>query len=283
MFYYHVDVFSSKVLSGNGLAVVFPDHPLSENRMLAIAQEFRQFETIFIYQDADSFKARIFTVEEELDFAGHPILGAAAVIHHVFYLQLEATTINLSLPVKNIMTESVKVQDYYHIKMNQGPPEFISMVDPKYNAAITSHLNVSIDDLDNTLPIEVISTGLPYLLVPVKRNLDKCRITTPYFEQYIGQFGAKFVYVFDPEELECRTWDNMGKVEDIATGSAAGPLCAYLIKHGLKKADEIIELKQGRYVNRPSIIKTWQSNLEGKPNIFIAGDVAVFAKGELML
>ena len=197
MFYFHVDVFSSTILSGNGLTVVFPDHPLSKDRMLAITQELRQFETIFIYQSADSFSARIFTMEEELDFAGHPILGAAAVIHHVFYQQCEAKVINLSLPVKEIMTESIKNQNYYHVKMNQGKPEFIATIDYKNYEEIAHYLNLDINDLQETLPLEVISTGLPYLLVPLKRNLAKCRIIGKDFEQYINQFGAKFVYVFD--------------------------------------------------------------------------------------
>jgi PhzF family phenazine biosynthesis protein len=179
------------------------------------------------------------------------------------------------------MTESTKDQDYFHVNMNQGEPSFINAVDYIHYEEIARYLNLHIDDLHENLPVEVISTGLPYLLVPVKSNLDRCCITGSDFEQYIAHFDAKFVYVFDPEQLECRTWDNCGKVEDVATGSAAGPLCAYLIKHGLKKEHEIIKLKQGRFVNRPSIIKTWQSNIGDKPNIFIAGDVAFFAKGEL--
>jgi trans-2,3-dihydro-3-hydroxyanthranilate isomerase len=283
MLYYHVDVFSSKTLSGNGLTVVFPDQPLPEGRMLAIAQELRQFETIFIHQNAGSFMARIFTVEEELNFAGHPVLGAAAIIHQVFYPQNATMAINLSLPLKEIGTESAREQNCCHVKMNQGEPEFITAIEDAYYQEIAGHLNLNTDDLHQTLPIEVISTGLPYLLVPVRRNLAKSRIVSPDFEQYIAQFGAKFVYIFDPEKLECRTWDNGGKVEDVATGSAAGPLCAYLIKYGLKKADEIIELNQGRYINRPSIIRTWQSNVGNKPNIFISGDVTIFAKGELII
>jgi predicted PhzF superfamily epimerase YddE/YHI9 len=88
----------------------------------------------------------------------------------------------------------------------------------------------------------------------------------------------KFVYLFHPETLECRTWDNRGKVEDAATGSAAGPLCAYLVKNGFRQAGEVIRLHQGRYVNRPSIIEGWVS-----PNgeVSIRGDVSFFAMGEI--
>ena len=78
----HVDVFTDRPLAGNGVAVVTPERPLAEEVMLRIAQELRQFETIFLFDVADdAAEARIFTPEGELDFAGHPVLGAAAVLH----------------------------------------------------------------------------------------------------------------------------------------------------------------------------------------------------------
>ena len=82
MINYHVDVFSSKSLSGNGLTVVYHEDVMDNQSMQRIAQEFKQFETIFLMQiEEKRFRARIFTVEEELDFAGHPMLGAMATIH----------------------------------------------------------------------------------------------------------------------------------------------------------------------------------------------------------
>ena len=87
MRYFHVDVFSDKPLQGNGLAVVFPPADgVGSGDLLAMAQEFKQFETIFLYPQAPGrARARIFTVEEELAFAGHPVLGAAAVLHELQY------------------------------------------------------------------------------------------------------------------------------------------------------------------------------------------------------
>ncbi|TCZ67749.1 PhzF family phenazine biosynthesis protein, partial [Paenibacillus albiflavus] len=82
MIYYHADVFSSKSLSGNGLTVIFHEEDMDTQYMQRIAEEFKQFETIFLRQIGEKhFRARIFTVEEELDFAGHPILGAVSIIH----------------------------------------------------------------------------------------------------------------------------------------------------------------------------------------------------------
>ena len=78
----HVDVFSDQPLSGNGLSVFWDASALTPDLMQRITQEMRQFESIFLTQteDASTYRARIFTMEEELDFAGHPILGAAGVL-----------------------------------------------------------------------------------------------------------------------------------------------------------------------------------------------------------
>ena len=79
---HHVDVFTDRAMAGNGLAVVSSEISLEPDTMLRIAQELRQFETIFLFDVVDGgADARIFTPEEELGFAGHPVLGAAAVLH----------------------------------------------------------------------------------------------------------------------------------------------------------------------------------------------------------
>ena len=282
MIYYHVDVFSSKRLSGNGLIVALYDENLTTDEMIAITQEFRQYETIFIQKEEEYFSARIFTPVEELEFAGHPILGATAVIHQLFYNEIETISINIKLQLKDIVTTSIKSDNTYHVEMDQGVPEYIKTVDKKYYSEIARRINLDISDLNSNLPIEVVSTGLPHLLIPVRRGLKKCKIIGAGFEEFIAHFGAKFAYIFDADELECRTWDNHGKAEDIATGSAAGPLCAYLIKHGIKKPGEVIEINQGKFLNRPSVIKTWQCDEENK-SIYIAGDVSFFARGELVI
>ena len=161
--------------------------------------------------------------------------------------------------------------------MNQGSPEFIAQVDQSHAAEIAGALGLSVGDIDDRFPLEVVSTGLSYLLVPLKSGLDRARISRPDFESFLSAFGAKFAYVFDAEKLECRTWDNAGRVEDVATGSAAGPLCAYLVKNGYRKEGERIMLSQGTYVGRPSRIE----GVVKDGSVFISGDVALFAEGEI--
>lgn len=104
-------------------------------------------------------------------------------------------------------------------------------------------------------PLEVISTGLPYLIIPIKSGIDSVRVCHNNLEVLLAEYGAKFVYIIDTQTFEGRTWDNEGKVEDIATGSAAGPVGAFLYKHNLVFAGESFIIKQGRFLMRPSEIK----------------------------
>ena len=281
MNYFHVDVFSNHPLSGNGLAVVFPEKELSDPLMQKITQEFRQFETIFVFPAIKGqIPVRIFTMEEELDFAGHPMLGAAAVIHHLQHDNRSKIDISLLAGRRRINLVSEKLNQIYRVKMNQGPAAFIRSVEPHEIKDIIAALKLSLNDLYSGYPIEVVSTGLPYLLLPVKKGaLATAGIFADNFEKILNEIDAKFIYVFDPETLECRTWDNMGLVEDIATGSAAGPLCAYLVNKDYSSVDEKIMINQGKYVGRPSEITGWVSGASGE--VFIEGDVVFFASGEI--
>ncbi|MDC7124825.1 MAG: PhzF family phenazine biosynthesis protein [Spirochaetales bacterium] len=283
MEFYHVDVFSKEPLMGNGLSVVFVDTEIEDSILLKIAQEFKQFETIFIYPKENGvYPARIFTVEEELDFAGHPVIGAAGVISK---REKDSSSKEVKLKIKNrILTTNVETEsNYYKVSMNQGPATFISSLGISDINEIIRSLNLCTEEISKDYPIEVVSTGLKYLLLPVKdqASLAKARIVVSNFEEQLDRVGAKFVYIFEPQTLECRTWDNMGQVEDVATGSAAGPLCAYLVKNNFKDKGEPIIIKQGSFTGRPSIIKTFVE--EKTDNVNIEGDVSFFAKGDLML
>jgi trans-2,3-dihydro-3-hydroxyanthranilate isomerase len=277
--YYHVDVFTSRPMSGNGLTVVFPKESPDAGAMLRIAQELRQFETAFVFPQSGggAYPVRIFTMQEELPFAGHPVLGAAAVIHRVFYPSKTEAAVHIDLSGRSLTVESVSSDGLYIETMNQGVPEFLGAPSRELYEAVARAVGLSLEDLDPGFPMEVVSTGLKYLLVPVRNHLENARIAGSGFESFLGALGAKFVYLFDPKTLECRTWDNSGAVEDVATGSAAGPLCAYLVRRGVKKEGEIIRLSQGRYLSRPSVIEGWVQ--DGK--VCIRGSVAFFASGEI--
>lgn len=278
MKYYHVDVFTSEPLSGNGLTVVFPDKDLDYNRMLQITQEFRQFETIFIFpKENNCYPIRIFTMDEELEFAGHPIIGAGAVLHSLETISKELLDINLKCGDRIISIKSEKKENSYVVTMNQGKPSFIKTVDADDCHDVISALNITTNDLFSGYPLEVVSTGLPYLLLPLNISLDNVGIRVDNFEIMLSKLGAKFVYVFNPETMKCRTWDNLGLVEDVATGSAAGPLCAYLVKNHYKTVGRKIRIFQGRN----SLIIGWVS--KDSNEVYISGEVVFFSVGETLI
>ncbi|MCG8568810.1 MAG: PhzF family phenazine biosynthesis protein [Spirochaetes bacterium] len=270
-------------MKGNGLTVVFVNENITKTYMQQITQEFNQFETIFIYPEKDDqFIARVFTLEEELDFAGHPILGAAGVI---FAKQEGVSEKKIILKLNDRIIETIVKNQQSHVRvmMNQGKPKYLRCLNIQEASPIINSMNLTIDDIENDYPIEVVSTGLSYLLLPVKNyeSLKKTKIKVADLENKLLQYGAKFIYVFDPHTLECRTWDNGGLVEDIATGSAAGPLCAYLIKNGYRKKGEEVLIRQGSFLGRASIIKSWMEI--NNDEIKIEGAVSFFSKGNLLI
>jgi predicted PhzF superfamily epimerase YddE/YHI9 len=108
--------------------------------------------------------------------------------------------------------------------MDQGVPQFGPALTGELAEAYRGALNLARGQSHPALPMQVVSTGLPYLIVPVQTGLDRARISHPGFEGLLEASGAKFVFVLDPDRPEGRTWDNAGQMEDVATGSAARPL-----------------------------------------------------------
>lgn len=280
MLYYHADVFCKEPMTGNGLTVfiapAFPERAV----MQQIAREFRQFETIFLVRRSDAvFDARIFTVEEELDFAGHPVLGAAAVVQHEF-LQEAPSTVRFNLNSKQVSVSCTAQGDFYDCCMDQGPAEFICAPAPEEYAQYLQPLNLAAQNLAAGYPLEVVSTGLPYLLLPLASGLEQARILVTDYEWRLARIGAKFVYVLDVNAVEGRTWDNAGMAEDVATGSAAGPVGAYLYKHNRFSPTQEILLRQGRFVGRGSEISVRKDETSG--NMLVTGQVRLLVRGESM-
>ena len=269
-----VDVFAKKKLSGNGLTIFYDYDLLDTHEMLTLTQEMRQFESIFVSNNLNesSVRARIFTVEEELDFAGHPIIGLAAHLHE------ESGDCNprlweIVLNKKSIEVKTKKTANYFYASMAQGKPEFIHTLNNDETKKALLALNLTTKNLAG-YPLEVISTGLPYLIVPIVNGIEDAKISISNFEELLASFSAKFVYVLDITTFEGRTWDNDGSVEDIATGSAAGPTAAYLTKHKLSAFDKAISISQGRFLGRPSEIEAYVETKENTvSNIWISGDV----------
>jgi trans-2,3-dihydro-3-hydroxyanthranilate isomerase len=282
--YHHVDVFSRKPLSGNGVTVFRLRKALPAALMQELTREMRQFESIFVLQKARSrtVRAWVFTMEEELDFAGHPILGAAAALHEETMAGNRKVSWTFQLNKKSFPVQTVRQDSHYHAEMDQGMCNLGAMLSPRESIPFLEALNLGRDHLLDRFPLQIASTGLPYLLVPVDRDLEAARIIKPEFEKQLARVGAKFVYVFDVNRKEGRTWDNDGRVEDIATGSAAGPAGAYLVAHGSASAAQTIEISQGRFVGRPStLFVVAQKDAQGRIRVKVAGDASLFARGQL--
>lgn len=279
----HVDVFADRPMAGNGLAVVASEGPLAAATMLRIAQELRQFETIFLYDvGASKAEARIFTPEEELHFAGHPVLGAAAVLHARSRPDDHRCTWTIRIGGRPLRVTTAAGKDRtIEAEMDQGPAAVSPPLPQDVALQFAAALGVRPEQLRRDLPGQVVSTGLPYLLLPVTGDgLAASRVVVTDLRSRLNGIGAEFVYVLDPDAPEGRTWDNRGVTEDVATGSAAGPVAAYLVRHGKRSADESLVVQQGRFIDRPSRIHVRHA---ADGSVLVGGPVAPFSSGTIDL
>ena len=279
--YRHVDVFSSRPYCGNSLPV-FPDgRGLSGQQMLSITRELRHFEAIFLEPQTDprSVRARVFDLFQELRFAGHPVLGAAAVLHDASGQDLECTW-NFNLSGKQLTVVTNRTDRGYCGFLDQGTPEYLGSVNDATWVASSFGLNQQ--DLRSDLPLEVISTGLRYLIVPVLPDaLERASIANDITAK-LKSVNAEFAVLFDESALEIRHWNNDGILEDVATGSAAGTIGAYRIRHGLARTGETFALNQGRFTGRPSTLLVQSEGIPGRvANVRVGGAVALVGRGEL--
>jgi trans-2,3-dihydro-3-hydroxyanthranilate isomerase len=277
--YRHVDVFTDSAYSGNGLIVFFGGLERSREELQAITTEMRQFESIFVggHEVEGGVPARIFTAQEELDFAGHPVIGAAAAAHERWFRDEPERSWTFLLGEREIEVWSRRERPFYRAMMNQGRATLEDPLDESTAAGFLPMLGLG-SAQRHELPLQVISTGLPYLIVPVTPwGLEKAHVSVSDLESNLLAVGAKFVYVFDPEGREGRTWDNAGEVEDVATGSAAGPSAVYLLEHGLI-AGPSFSLRQGRFTGRPSSMAV---EVAENSDIWVGGPVAAVASGVL--
>src|SRR5690242_12197109 len=222
--------------------------------MLRVTQELRHFEAVFLTptEEPDTVSARIFDLFSELPFAGHPLLGAAAVLHRRSAAR-EACTWRFQLATRTVVVRTESADGMYSAWLDQGTPQFLESIDDR--GRLARALNLAYHDLDPDLPMQVVSTGLRYLIVPVRAGaLARTRITNDITDVLRG-FGADFAVVFCESEAEMRHWNNDGVLEDVATGSAAGTVAAYRLRHGLVPAGETFILNQGRFTGRPSELR----------------------------
>ena len=281
--YYHVDVFSGTPFAGNGLIVFTDAGGFSDAVMQTLTQEMRQFESIFLKSiRGNVVRARIFTCEEELAFAGHPVLGAAATLHDLLRKDEQHAEWVFELNEKTVHVTTRKNDTGYDGVMNQGKAVFGKVLDPAETAALLSCINAVPEDLYPGLFPTVVSTGLPYLIVPLKDNGFKAKIGAPGMEERLHAYGAQFIGLLDLATRSIRTGNNDGMVEDIATGSLAGPAGAFLVAHGLETADTVIALTQGRNLSRNSkLYVELKTGTDGTNDVMVGGSVCKIAYGFL--
>lgn len=284
------DVFTSRALEGNPLAV-FPDaHGLKDEQMQAIAREMNLSETTFIFpRDATTEKergvrVRIFTVQEELPFAGHPTLGTAFALRGdsgVPEVRLE-----LNVGTIPVIYEDTPGQPSFG-EMTQKDPEFGAIHD---RAKIAEVSGISLADIADDLPVQTVSTGVPFTILPL-RDLEAARrlqLNLARSLEYLSASGSKFFFcvcreTVDPTaRLHARMLFYNG--EDAATGSASGCAAAWMVACGVAQPDERVVIEQGIEMKRPSRIFVRASRRNDRVvNIRVGGNVVEVLRGEIFL
>jgi len=267
-----VDVFTDTPYCGNPLAVIVDGQGLSDQQMQAIAREMNLSETTFILPTttgADA-KVRIFTPRLELPFAGHPVVGTSYVLVAEGLLPKREGTreIRLELGV-GVLPVDITCADgmVTQVTMTQQTPAFRAVVKTDDVVTLAHGLGLSPEDILATdLPAQLVSTGLPQLMVPV-RSLEAVQAITlelGFLHAVCERYGTPSIYVFTRQtvtpsaHVHTRLFAPMaGVIEDPATGSASGALGAYLVHHRVFGGDDAvvrIENEQGYELGRPSRI-----------------------------
>jgi len=283
-----VDVFAEEKYAGNQLAVVRYGSGLSDLQMQKIAREMNYSETTFIIsseQRNGGYDVRIFTPKEEVPFAGHPTLGTAYIIQNRI-LEEPVEKVVLNLKVGQI---PVTFQPNGILWMRQKEPTFGKTFDKETIARI---LSIDADAIDDRFPIQEVSTGLPFIIVPLRKleTTKKCRIITDRLFDLIKDTEAKAILVFSPEtynpsnNLNVRVFvDYFGIPEDPATGSGNGCLAGYLMKHQYFRTEQLnIRVEQGYEIGRPSLLHLKAEVRDGKIAVSVGGNVIPIAKGQLL-
>lgn len=286
--YYIVDVFAEKKYAGNQLAVFRHAGKISSDEMQNIAREINYSETTFILSDEQNnggFDVRIFTPKEEVPFAGHPTLGTAYIIHSNI-IQGKPNNIVLNLKAGQI---PVTFSEDGYCWMKQIQPVFGQQHRPEILADI---LGLDIFEIDERFPVQEVSTGLPFFIVPLKsiETLKKAKVNKDKYFDLIKDTIAKGILVFCPETHEPKNnisvrvfVDYYGVPEDPATGSGNGCLAGYLVKYHYVGKDTInIRSEQGYEIGRPSLLLLKAEQRGDNINISVGGKNTIVAQGEFI-
>ncbi|MBN8871098.1 MAG: PhzF family phenazine biosynthesis protein [Solirubrobacterales bacterium] len=282
---YWLDVFAEAPLAGNGLAVVLDADGVDDETMLAFARETGLSETTFVQSASEKavaegadYRNRIWTISGEIPFAGHPSLGTAVAV--AIDRELGQTSFTQETEVGLQAVDAERDHDgAWRASVHQDPALFGEVFPP---AKVAPALGIDPEMIDDRFSSQIVSTGLPALLVPVRDRdaLAACRGDSEALAELgLGLTLNLYPFVFDvpsrTAHSRCFALD-LGDFEDPATGSAAGSLVAYL--QDILDIDRI-EIRQGEQMGRPSLIEARMDS--GRPRV--SGQVQVVMSGRANL
>jgi trans-2,3-dihydro-3-hydroxyanthranilate isomerase len=295
-----LDVFTQTPLAGNPLAV-FPDaRGLNDDEMQALAREMNLSETTFFFprdtatEGREGKKVRIFTVEAELPFAGHPTLGTALYLYASestkpaeIALDLKAGKIPVRFTANSKNAGRDRVDGQVFGEMRQRDPEFGT---PLPRDDVARVIGIAVDEISSEWPIQPVSTGLTFTIVPFRNRQTLSDLKFSYIQaaEFLKNSGANFFYFLCPERregrLEARARMFFYGGEDPATGSAAGCAASWMVQHGVAKNDEQVVIQQGIECRRPSEMHVRATREGGRvTNVRVGGYAVEILRGTVML
>ena len=261
--FYTLDVFTNTRFEGNPLAVFTDGDGLSQNAMQAIAREMNLAETVFVQKPTDDralARLRIFTTQEELKLAGHPVIGT-------WFLLAELGVVPAHEGGVHVLQQTGAGVLPVEIRFKDGRPQRVTMTqtEAKFKplkikkAALAKALGLSLKDFDKSLEPTCVSTGIFNLMVPLRNRaaLGKIQMNMTELRRLLGK-NATMAYCFALNgngKAFTRGMLPWGVYEDAATGSAAGSLGAFLVSHGKLGAGHTLNIQQGVEMGRPSQIE----------------------------
>jgi trans-2,3-dihydro-3-hydroxyanthranilate isomerase len=297
-----VDVFTQTPLAGNPLGIFTDGRGLSDGEMQALAREMNLSETTFILpRDAASEaregkKVRIFTVEQELPFAGHPTLGTALHLYASEPNQKKPAEISLDLKVGKIPVRFIansenaggdRVDGQVFGEMRQRDPEFGT---PFSRADVARVIGIAVNEIHSQWPIQPVSTGFTFTIVPFRnrQTLSDLNFGYSHVAEFLRKSGANLFYFLCPErpegQLEAGARMFFYGGEDPATGSAAGCAASWMVQYGVAKSDEQVLIRQGVECCRPSEIYV-RAKREGErvTDVRVGGYAVEILRGTVVL
>ena len=269
-----LDVFTQTPLAGNPLAV-FPDaRGLSDGEMQSVAREMNLSETTFILprdpatEAREGKRVRIFTVEEELPFAGHPTLGTALHLYASQFspdsehpaeitLDLKAGKIPVRFTANSENAGRSQVDGQVFGEMRQRDPEFGATLVGEEVARV---IGIAADEIPPEWPVQIVSTGLPFAIVGIRSQEILANLSFSHAQaaEFLKNTEARFFYLLCPDRHEGRREARARMFfyggEDPATGSAAGCAASWMVQHSIANSDEQVVIRQGVEMGRPSEI-----------------------------